>query len=151
SVRIWDELSGVEVHKLPHHGYANGVAFSPDRSVLVVTGRQGKVTVWKSTDWKKAKPEGLAPGKGHAGAEVLCVACRPDGKYFATGGRDNEVSGWSVGKDTPVFQVKHSGFVQGVAFSPDSKWGASVAHRKQLLLWDGETGAVKREWQLAVG
>ena len=52
----------------------------------------------------------------------MSVVFSPDGKMLAAGGREQTVKVWDIGSDTIVHTIpKHSGDINGLAFSPDGK------------------------------
>jgi WD40 repeat protein len=68
------------------------------------------------------------------------VAFSPDGKYLASGSRDNTVKLWSVESQKEVTTLLgHSDYVNSVAFSPDGKYLASGSRDETVKLWSIES------------
>ncbi len=77
--------------------------------------------------------------KGHSQI-VLSVTFSPDGKYLASGSRDNTVKLWSVESQKEVATLQgHTSDVNSVAFSPDGKYLASGSLDKTIKLWSIES------------
>jgi hypothetical protein len=79
--------------------------------------------------------------KGHS-AEIYCVAFSPDGKYIATGSKDQTARIWdfATGIERAMLQG-HSGTVLSVAFTPDSKLLVSGSEDGSLKIWETSTGS----------
>lgn len=90
---------------------------------------------------------------GHGG-EVTAIAFSPDGRWLATGSKDETVKLWEVasgqeartlvGHGTGVYfvmgNVLQIGGVDAVAFSPDGQWLASGGWDNKIKLWEVATG-----------
>jgi WD40 repeat protein len=72
---------------------------------------------------------------GHTGA-VNTLAWAPNGKYLASGGRDQKVRVWGVvtGKELHVYSHR-TGEVNALAWSPDSTHLASAGDDHLVHLW----------------
>ena len=76
--------------------------------------------------------------QGHAGS-VLSVAFSPDGRWLASGARDDAVRIWDPKTGAAVHATKvHGADVYAVAFSPDGRMLASGGADRLVRLW--ETG-----------
>ncbi|MEM9092092.1 MAG: NB-ARC domain-containing protein, partial [Cyanobacteria bacterium P01_F01_bin.53] len=64
----------------------------------------------------------------------------PNGNLLATG-IENEICLWDVNEIRPLLTCKgHTGWVQGLTFSPSGQWLASCSHDQTIRLWNIETG-----------
>jgi len=71
----------------------------------------------------------------------------PDGKYFAVGGADKQISIFDL--STGELKVKltgHKGWVRSIRFSPDSKSIASGSDDKNIIVWEIESGKKSKEF-----
>ncbi|CAE6472700.1 unnamed protein product [Rhizoctonia solani] len=79
---------------------------------------------------------------GHSDA-VYSVAFSPDGKSFASGGRNGALILWGTGSGKMLFDplMGHSKRINSIAFSPDGAQLASGSEDKTIRLWSSLTGA----------
>ena len=71
---------------------------------------------------------------GSGGIATVCM--RPDGRVFATGGWDRRVRIWQWRGHKPLAVLtQHTGTVNAVSFSDDSKWLASASSDSTIALW----------------
>ncbi len=104
-------------------GPNNGIAFSPDGTLLavcsahhaeIIGARDGRV---------------LRLIRGHAGT-VADVAFSPDGRVIVTGSYDGTARTWEVATGIPFRTFAgHTGGVYAVAFSPDGTRVATAFER----------------------
>ena len=98
--------------------------FSPDRKYLLTAAVDGEVRIW---ELDKVRPGGqpLHSLKSNQ-VSILAFAVSPDGKRFATAGRDDTVKLWdtAAGKELRSWQMR--GPVKNIAFSGDGKYVASA-------------------------
>src|SRR4051794_33001244 len=85
-------------------------------------------------DLRAAAPLTGGPLRGHRDG-VFAVAVSPDGKRFASAGRDGVVGLWEGGRAMRPLKG-HSGQVLRVCFSPDGKKLASAGGDKTVRIWD---------------
>ena len=167
TVKLWDLVSGQQVHALRGHiGMISSVAISPDGRWLASAAGQiyvgsdkvdNSVRIWNAHDGR-----GLRTLVEHKD-KVNAVAFSPDGKLLASGSSDKTVKLWdpATGKELRTL-AGHTGEVNAVAFSPDGRLLASGAGvmdwrklqgndhpaDKTIKLWDVGTG---REVRTLVG
>ena len=72
---------------------------------------------------------------------VYTVAFSPDGKYLASGGRENDIRLWDAVTGRAVRRLKgHTHYVNSLAFSSGGRVLASGSDDKTIRLWDVATG-----------
>jgi WD40 repeat protein len=144
-VKLWDPVRGIELATLKGcKGVIEALAFSPDASLLATAGGHGKnvpeVRLW---DVVGRQTLGVFPGEhtNHASA----VAFSADGKWLATGGKDNAVKVWDVyTRLVRQTLTGHTARVNAVAFSADGKRLASASKDRTVKLWDFVAGTEER-------
>jgi WD40 repeat protein len=98
-----------------------GIALSPDRNTLAITGGDNMVVLWDLMEGKPRRTLKVDKGK------VDAVAFSRDGRWIATGGRTAKANGCEVLLwDAKSGEVKHTflgltEYIHVLAFSPDGK------------------------------
>ena len=120
-----------------HEEPVNGVAFSPDGTLLATVSTDETVRLWNVASGKQHGQ----PLTGHTNA-VQDVAFSPDGRLLATVSTDETVRLWDVasGKQHGQPLTGHTNAVQDVAFSPDGKLIASAGEDGTARLWEVDNG-----------
>ena len=134
---IWDTKTGRPIRRLQNptatdpETTAVVVGWSPDGSTVVTGGAQGKLVLWRATDWRQLGV--LTADTGW----VLCVAFSPDGSLLAAGGvGERQVTLWNVASRKLVGRLPHPNFVGSVAFDPAGRTLATSAEDGKVRLWD---------------
>jgi WD40 repeat protein len=151
TVKVWDARTGQELLALGKHtGPITSVAFSPDGQRLASASPDGLFGPGTVKIWNAQTGQELLTLKGHTGT-VNCVAFSPDARRLASGGSSvgppakgakgvvrGEVKVWDAqtGKELLCYK-EHTGWVYGVAFSPNGKRLASASTGKTVV-WDLE-------------
>ncbi len=92
-----------------------------------------------------AQGKRLVVHKGHWGS-VGCVVFSPDGKLFATGGRDQTVKLWNAQNGTLLYTLHQNLHpVTSVAFSPDGSQLISGSEDLTFCLWETRTGQLLKK------
>jgi WD40 repeat protein len=161
TVRVWNALSGTPIVTYSGHaGPVNAVAWSPVFSAngtvlpshIASGGTDKTVHIWDSS-------QGINQSifRSHTDA-VYAVAWSPDGKRVASAGEDRCVLVWYPVKEqskksffttlTSLLSTQrdilkmqsHDGRVNGLAWSPDSKYIASASSDHWVLIRDAFAG-----------
>jgi serine/threonine protein kinase/WD40 repeat protein len=153
---VWDLRTRTRTN--PYRGSSTdvfGVAFSPDGTTLVSSGRY-EPTVW---DVASARPllRVTDPKVAYLRNWTEGVAVSPAGDRLAFGSGDpfNEPGGLDVFRldaDRGVRTYRGlSGVVERVWLSADGKHVAALAHNWQLGVWERDAGRVKFVWDTPAG
>mmetsp|Transcript_28816 Transcript_28816/g.56592 ORF Transcript_28816/g.56592 Transcript_28816/m.56592 type:complete len:613 (-) Transcript_28816:59-1897(-) len=112
-------------------GGVNQVALINGEGNVLTVGQEKKISIW---DLRVPSPvEVFHP---ESGCESLCIAVSPDGKYFATGGDDATVFVWDTKSKKCIAQgTGHSGNINSLTFSGDSKSIVSVSLDSTICIW----------------
>ncbi len=77
--------------------------------------------------------------QGHQGS-IYSVAFSPDGKWIASGGKDNQIKIWDFTNKREIITLRgHKHFVHTVLFSPDGKFLATCGNDNIAIVWDLST------------
>jgi WD40 repeat protein/serine/threonine protein kinase len=131
-------------------GMAGHAAFSPDGQLLALSTIYGLRLRNVATNDEVAALSPPEPAGGPA-AQNRAVAFSPDGRtLFASFGR--VVRSWDLAPtDEKRTLAGHSMIIEGLSFSPDGKFLASVSSDGILILRDAATGQVLRRITVPVG
>jgi RNA polymerase sigma factor (sigma-70 family) len=146
SVRVWDAVTGRELHKFDAGAHVEGVALSPDGKLAASAAREEGVRLW---DVVAGKPAGKLPFPEES---VNAVAFAPDGKTLAASSMTSHPEGgevlgrvvlFDVGARKALRQLTEGDHypIKTVAFSRDGKTVAAAGWvNGSLRLWDAATG-----------
>jgi WD domain, G-beta repeat/PQQ-like domain/WD40-like Beta Propeller Repeat len=130
-LKVWDLASEKMLHREPLSGstcYAT--AFSPDGK-LVAGGDGDRVTIWEVSTGKEVLS--LTGFKGEL-SQVLFTA---DGRSLLTASYDRMVRLFELRTGRIIHEAEHhTGWVWGIALSPDEKQVASCSIDTHLKVWD---------------
>jgi WD40 repeat protein len=130
----WDFVAGTR-QRVPAHeqlGEITCVELSPDPRIAALGHKGGTIQLLEIDTGKV-----LGTYEGHSDA-VLSLSFTPDGRGFASGGRDKEIRLWDVNVTNHSRQVcsEHKGGVAGLAISGDGRMMASGCSANTIKFWD---------------
>ena len=100
--RVFDSVSGTELHRFEHYGWLSSVALSPTNNVLACVGNYGVAQLW---DTESYQPLGKSFGSEHRHVAFRRVSFSRDGRYLAYSGYDNKITLWMVKDIAPELPV----------------------------------------------
>lgn len=134
-IKIWSVVDGQLVRTyLGHSSPPLMVRFLDDRTLLSVD-EKGAIKYWDL----QTRP-GVREHRGHTG-NILTTVFQPDGKAFASGGRDAVIKAWDAATGRERFTCRgHSGPVYALAYSHDGRMLASGSDDRSVRIWDARSG-----------
>ena len=140
TVRLWDLTSGKQIREfVGHTGFVWCLAFSPDGRRALSGSEDHTVRLWDLATGREVR---RFPHNNW----VMGVCFSPDGRLGLSSTANGDVVLWDLetGRDFRHFKG-HTGKVESVAFSPDSRQflsvgGLSVDGDGTVRLWDLENG-----------
>ncbi|HKB02177.1 MAG TPA: WD40 repeat domain-containing protein, partial [Gemmataceae bacterium] len=132
---LQDLASGKELRRLSAPpAQPSGAQWSKDGSRLASVARD-RACVWDVKTGKLLGPD----FPGHTGG-ITAIAFAPDGRVF-TCGHDRTVRAWDPATGKPgLTLLMDTGYVFGLAVSPDGSLVAASGLRKDFQVWDAKTG-----------
>ena len=102
STRVFDSVSGTELHRFKHNDYVNSIALSPKYNVLACVGYGGITQLW---DTESYQPLGKPFSPEDSSYYLRCMSFSRDGRYLAYGGDDKRITLWRVKDIAPELPV----------------------------------------------
>jgi WD40 repeat protein len=108
----------------------NGVAFAPNRPLVIAGASNGTLTIWSMDDFQE-----VAQLSGHK-KRVNTLAISSDGSRIVSGSWDRTMRVWDGRTFEELGLCEHEDEVKSVAFSPDSSLIASGSEDCIVWIWN---------------
>jgi len=103
--RVFDSISGTQLHPFGHNEIVYSVALSPKHNVLACVGFGGIAQLWNTESYAPlCEPSGFE----YSSVALRCVSFSRDGRYLVYGGNDNKITLWTVKDIAPELSVSAS-------------------------------------------
>ncbi|KAG9063878.1 hypothetical protein KI688_003992 [Linnemannia hyalina] len=139
TVRLWDSRTGDVVFVLKGHTReVLSIQYSADGRRLISTGQEDTIRFWDPTTGEPGVIWRPMPEKGHN------AVFTPDGRLVAFCYRAGHMVLWDTASSGEVGLTLrgHTGYVTGIALSPNGQWIASASNDYTVKLWDASTGVL---------
>lgn len=162
NVRLWDVETAEVLHTMDAHtATVEGVAFSPDDSMIASGGWDGQLILWDVETGALIRQFGQESGSHgfttttdeesgedvHTPIRVNSVAFHPDGTILASSAGNGTIVFWDVNSGDQIRLIEaHSGEIPKIEFSPDGTQLISASADQTVVLWDTETGEQIRQF-----
>jgi WD40 repeat protein/tRNA A-37 threonylcarbamoyl transferase component Bud32 len=132
------------VCSLEEEGVVGVLAFGKSEGLLATATDKGRVSLWRTGDWKKA---GQLP---ESNAKIFCLAFSPDERFLAVGKEDGTVVLWDVQKQQAAY-LDSGEEVWTLSFSPDGSYLVTGGGEGTISLWRVDAGERLTKWRGAGG
>jgi WD40 repeat protein len=134
ALRIWDVLSGDLLHEYTDFsGVVSGVTFSPEGNWFAFS--DGTIHVWQFSLDSAEDQTTILNRELFAIPDASSDTFSPDGSTLA-GVSGNDIKLWDAATGRELLTLTgHTGWVMGLAFSPDGQWLASTSLDGTVKIW----------------
>ena len=143
TIKIW-ESGSLELVKtlVGHTDRIQKLVFSPDGKFLASASFDKTARIWDWSTGKEVVAPLQYPDTKYGYDKVYDLAYSADGQWLATAGANYNAAVWDATGHFK-FSGRHGGQVSAVAFSPDSKYLASVDRGEgQVKIWEIPSGTL---------
>ncbi len=146
AVRLWNLADGTLYQTITHPSASSSgqLAFAGSSDTLVMGGGQG-ITVWDLPNSK------LLANLGSMPIHVLPLAVHQDGYRAIMQPSKSAIEVWDILAQKLLLGTTPHGdksLATSIAIHPEGKWAASAADDGTACLWEIDTGAIVKQWQL---
>ena len=136
TARIWDVVSGLELHCLRGHEWSvNSAIFSQDGTRVVTGSDDSTARIWDAASGRE-----LHCLTGHRG-EVNSASFSPDGTRIITASQDKTARIWDAETGCELHCLRgHEEWVNSASFSPDSTRIVTASLDHTARIWDAASG-----------
>jgi len=144
SAKLWDALSGTEIHNFNHGRIVKSVNFSPDDK-HILTGGQDKILRLFDLSQADSEPQKL---EGHTQSIKVALWCK-DGNTIISAGQEQGIRVWDRRTLTQVKLLNTKSPVSSMEISLDKKH-ITTASGKEVNFWDINTFDLLKSYTLPI-
>lgn len=152
SVRVFASNSGKLIKRISQKGFGGpvvNVAISHDEQLIAGGCADGIIKIWRL---KEMGAETLKPDSNHDFIQNCGLAFSPNGRILASGGRNGDITLWSVKTAKVLRGLAGDGtLIAPIAFSPNGKYLACGGSDNATRIWNVETGALSATLTTRIG
>ena len=116
-------------------GPVSYLAFSPDGSLLAVSESNGRINIWRTSDYQI-----VLTLRAHI-SWVFALTFSPDGQILASGGEDKTVRLWDIRTGKCLHTLRgHTNSIWATAFFPQGRYIATGSEDETIRIWDLQSG-----------
>lgn len=144
TLHVWNAATGVESWAAPTHDrIVTRIALSQDGTRALTVAGNNTLCSWDIT---ARRERFVLPNK-----KSIAIACAlaGGGRIAVYGGTDGFVRAVDLDAQRELWATSGSGWIESMDASADGKLVASTGRGKAILLWDVESGSVKRSVPLS--
>lgn len=130
TAKVWDTISGAQLHEFSHKHIVKAVAFSPDSNHLLTGSNEKLLRIF---DLQKPDSEPVCI-KGHEGS-IRYVRWIGDGKQLITAAEDKTVRIWDAHNSTEIKKLEFDSQALGMDISHDGTT-LVISCGKTVSFWD---------------
>ena len=133
SAKLWDALTGDELHNFPHRHIVKAVGFSHDGQFALTGGQEKKLRVFDLN----APDAALHTLEGHTATITACIGMQQDGNLCVTAAQEKDVRLWDLRTGETVRRIETGdAVVKGAQLSIDGSILTVTLSNRQLLFVD---------------
>lgn len=149
TIIIWNAQTGEKIRTIKNSFKLENIALTPDGKKII------------SCDDDMSEKEGLQIWDLQTGKQLFykhtqydkikCLAVSPDGKYLAYGKLRGSLDIFSLASNKVITTIEaHSSWINGIAFSNDSRRLVSGSNDDNITIWDITTGKPIKEFRKTI-
>jgi serine-threonine kinase receptor-associated protein len=145
SAKVWDAITGDELHTLPHKHIVRCAGWSPDSTCFVTGGKEKQLRLFDLMGGAPSEPQLL---QGHT-ACVKVVRYLNDKNSILSAGEDKTMRIWDVRTGGTVRQLDFGGHINSVELTADGSL-MTVAAGTEVSFWDVSSWQCLQRFNLGV-